>query len=175
MEKELQEYQKNIFESIRHIDKNEEEYWEARELMKALRYTEWRNFKKTIDKAKITCDISKNKIDDHFVGVNKMVLIGSGAERLQEDYKLSRYACYLIVQNGDSRKEEIALGQTYFAIQTRKMELTEKEFLNLSEDQRRYYTGRDVANKNLWLFQSAKKAGVKNYGKFNNAGYKGFV
>lgn len=173
MEKKLQEYQKNIFESIRHIDENGEEYWEARELMKALRYTEWRNFKKTIDKAKITCDISKNKIDNHFVGVNKMVLIGSGAERLQEDYKLSRYACYLIVQNGDSRKEEIALGQTYFAVQTRKMELTEKEFLNLSEDQRRYYTRRDVANKNLWLFQSAKKAGVKNYGKFNNAGYKG--
>jgi len=173
MENKIQEYQENVFESIKHIDENNEEYWEARELMIALEYSKWGNFRKVINKAKITCDISNNKVSEHFADVEKVLIVGNNAKMDVEDYKLSRYACYLIVQNADPRKKEVALGQTYFAIQTRKMELTEEEFLNLSEDQRRIYMRRDVANKNLWLFKSAKEAGVKNYGKFNNAGYKG--
>lgn len=141
--------------------------------MKVLKYSKWQNFKKAIDRAKISCKMVNNNVSDWVTDISKPIITGKGKQELIEDYKLTRYACYLIVQNGDSRKEEIALGQTYFAVQTRKMELTEQEYLNLSEDERRYYTRRDIAHKNLWLFQSAKKAGVKNYGKFNNAGYKG--
>ena len=102
-----------------------------------------------------------------------MINIGKGGKRKVVDYKLSRYACYLIVQNSDPRKKVVALGQTYFAVQTRKMEITEDEYLKLSEDQKRMYTRNSVRNKNKYLFETAKKAGVKNYGKFNDYGYKG--
>ena len=111
-----------LFEDIKHIDENCNEYWLARELQVALEYTQWRRFENTINKAKIACENSKINVKDHFADVGKMVQIGSGALRKQQDYKLSRYACYLIAQNGDSRKQVIALAQTYFAIQTRKME-----------------------------------------------------
>ena len=170
---EIEKYTNKIFEDIKHIDENGNEYWEARELSKILEYSEFRKFNKTINKAIEACKNSNQDIYNHFAQVGKMVKIGSGAVRKLTDYKLSRYACYLIVQNSDSRKKVVALGQTYFAIQTRKQELTELEFSNLTEDEKRLYTRKIVRNKNLYLFETAKKSGVKNYGKFNNYGYKG--
>ena len=170
---EIQKYQEKIFEDIKHINEHGEEYWEARELMKVLGYSKWSNFKKVIDKAKISCNLSGNKVEDCFADVGKPITSGKGRVELIEDYHLTRYACYLIVQNGDPRKDVIALGQSYFAVQTRKMELTEEEFSRLDENQKRLYTRINVRNKNQYLFETAKNAGVKNYGKFNNAGYKG--
>ena len=169
---EIQKYQEKIFEDIKHINEFGEEYWEARELMKVLGYRQWRNFNQVIDKAKISCSLSKMNIKSHFADVSKIVKAGVTSKEVQ-DYHLTRYACYLIVQNGDSRKEVIALGQSYFAVQTRKMELTEEEFSSLDENQKRLYTRMNVRNKNLYLFETAKNAGVKNYGKFNNYGYQG--
>ena len=169
---EIQKYQEKIFEDIKHINEFGEEYWEARELMKVLGYRQWRNFNQVIDKAKISCSLSKMNIKSHFADVSKIVKAGVTSKEVQ-DYHLTRYACYLIVQNGDSRKEVIALGQSYFAVQTRKMELTEEEFFKLDENQKRLYTRMNVRNKSLYLFQTAKNAGVKNYGKFNNYGYQG--
>ena len=163
----------NLFESIKHIDESGMEFWYARELKDVLSYKEWRKFENVIDKAKQSCENSKMNALDHFVGADKMVKIGSGAVRRQKDYKLSRYACYLIAQNGDSRKKVIALAQTYFAIQTRKQELTEKEYSMLTEDEKRFYQ-RDLTRKgNYSLNQAAKEAGVKNFDRFHNAGYKG--
>ena len=163
----------NLFESIKHIDENGVEFWYARELKDVLDYKEWRKFENVIDKAKQSCENSGMNAFEHFVGADKMVKIGSGAVRRQKDYKLTRYACYLIAQNGDSRKKVIALAQTYFAIQTRKQELTEKEYSMLTEDEKRFYQ-RDLTRKgNYSLNQAAKEAGVKNFDKFHNAGYKG--
>ena len=115
----------SIFENIKHILEDGTEYWNARELQHVLEYTDWRNFLKVVDKAKIACENSGIFVEDHFVDVNKMVEIGSGAERTIEDIQLSRYACYLIMQNGDPRKEVIAIGQTYFAVKTRQQEIIE--------------------------------------------------
>ena len=123
------------FEDIKHIDENGVEFWYARELMPILQYSNWQNFEKIIHKAKMSCKNSDISILDHFIDVSKMVKIGSGAYREQIDYKLTRYACYLIAQNGDSRKKVIALAQTYFAVQTRKQEITEKEYSMLTEDE----------------------------------------
>lgn len=169
----IEEFKEIIFEEIKHIDELGNEYWEGRELAKVLKYTEWRNFRKVIEKAMIACINSKNNVYDHFVDVNKMVLIGSGASKKVDDYKLSRYACYLIVQNGDSRKKEIALGQTYFAVQTRKMELTQAEFEKLSEDEKRLYRRRQTKDGNRVLYGIAKEKGVKNFDRFTNSGYRG--
>ena len=119
-------YDNKTFENIKHIDENGVEYWEARELQLVLDYKEWRKFENVINKAKEACKNSNINASDHFVGADKMVQIGSGAERKQRDYKLTRYACYLIAQNGDSRKKVIALAQTYFAIQTRNKKLVKK-------------------------------------------------
>ena len=161
------------FENIKHIDENGVEFWYARELMPVLQYSNWQNFEKTINKAKISCENSDISVLDHFIDVSKMVQIGSGAYREQIDYKLTRYACYLITQNGDSRKKVIALAQTYFAVQTRKQEISEKEYILLTEDEKRLYQ-RDLTRKgNYSLNQTAKNAGVKNFDKFHNAGYKG--
>ena len=171
--KEIEEYNNKIFDNIKHVDENGCEYWSARELAKILEYSEYRKFKKTISKAIKACENSNQNINDHFALMADMVGIGSNAKRSLENYKLSRYACYLIVQNADPSKDVVALGQTYFAIQTRKQELTEIEFSNLSEDEKRLYTRKLVKNKNLYLFDTAKKSSVKNYGKFNNYGYKG--
>lgn len=176
MEEKIQKYQENIFESIKHIDEDGVEYWEARELMKALEYTKWQNFKKSIDRAKISCKLSKNEMSEHFTDISKVLIVGNSATMKVDDYKLSRYACYLIVQNGDSRKKEIALGQTYFAIQTRKAELAEeylKRYENLSEDEKRIQKRKEVKVENSELNKTAKEAGVKNFDKFTNAGYKG--
>ncbi len=161
------------FESIKHIDEYSVEYWNARELQKVLNYTEWRKFEGIINRAKDACFNSNVNVEDHFVDVAKMVSIGSGAKRKQRDYKLSRYACYLITQNGDSRKTVIALAQTYFAIQTRRQEISEKDYNKLSEDEKRLYQRNLTRKGNYSLNKTAKNAGVKNFDKFHNAGYKG--
>ncbi len=161
------------FEYIKHVDENGIEFWYARELMPILQYSNWQNFEKIINKAKISCENSDISILDHFTDVNKMVSIGSGAYREQIDYKLTRYACYLIAQNGDSRKKVIALAQTYFAVQTRKQEITEKEYNSLTEDEKRLYQRNLTKKGNYSLNQTAKNAGVKNFDKFHNYGYKG--
>lgn len=170
---EIKEYTERMFEDIKHIDENGNEYWEARELQHTLSYKEWRKFNNVINKAKISCNNSRIHIFDHFVELDKMVAIGSGAKRNQLDYKLSRYACYLIVQNSDSSKEVIALGQTYFAIQTRKQELSEKEYNELSEDKKRLYRRNQARNGNCNLNKTAVKSGVKDLARFHNAGYNG--
>ena len=170
---ELEKINETIFESIKHVDDDGNEYWYARELQKVLEYTEWRKFVGVIKKAINSCKASNYVTSDHFVGADKMINLGKGGQRKVSDYKLSRYACYLIAQNGDSRKKVIALAQTYFAIQTRKHELLEQEYNNLTDDEKRYYQ-RDLTKKgNYSLNQTAKKAGVKNFDKFHNAGYKG--
>jgi len=129
----------SVFEDIKHIDKFGNEFWLARELMVTLEYKKWQKFKNVIDNAKLACENSNNLIEDHFTQVGKVVEIGSKTSRKIIDYKLSRYACYLIVQNSDPRKEVVSLGQTYFAIQTRRQELSEKEYSILSEDEKRFY------------------------------------
>ena len=161
------------FENIKHIDENDIEFWYARELMPVLQYSNWQNFERIINKAKMSCQNSDISILDHFIDVSKMVQIGSGAYREQIDYKLTRYACYLIAQNGDSRKKVIALAQTYFAVQTRKQEISEKEYSMLTEDEKRFYQRNLTRKGNYSLNQTAKNAGVKNFDKFHNAGYKG--
>ena len=162
-----------IFEEIKHIDEYGNEYWLARELQIALDYKKWQKFINVIENAKIACEQSKFITDDHFTQVGKMVDIGSKTSRSIVDYKLSRYACYLIVQNSDPRKEVVALGQTYFAIQTRKQELAEKEYTSLSEDEKRLYQRNLTKKGNYSLNKTAKEVGVRNFDKFHNSGYKG--
>lgn len=136
---EVKEYTEKMFEDIKHIDENGNEYWSARELQKLLEYKEWRKFEGVINKAISACNNSKISSNNQFVQLDKMVLIGSKTSRIIKDYKLSRYACYLIAQNGDSHMKVIALAQTYFAIQTRKQELSEREYSELTEDEKRFY------------------------------------
>lgn len=170
---QVQEYKEKIFDSIKHIDELGNEYWEARELMIALEYSKWEHFAKVIDKAKISCKLSNINVDDHFPVKGKIVKSGATTKEVI-DYKLSRYACYLIVQNASPvRHKSVALGQTYFAVQTRKMEITQEEYSKLTEDEKRLYTRINVKNKNKYLFDTAKKSGVNNYAKFNDYGYKG--
>lgn len=163
----------SIFENIKHIDENGNEYWLARELQNVLEYKEWRKFNNVISDAIIACKSSGYEVEDHFSQVGKMVDIGLKTSRNITDYKLSRYACYLITQNGDARKKAIALAQTYFAVQTRKMEITEKEYSSLTEDEKRFYQRNLTKKGNYSLNQAAKEAGVKNFDKFHNSGYKG--
>ncbi len=167
------DYNNKTFEDIKHIDENGIEYWYARELQLVLDYKEWRKFENVINKAKESCKNTNIAVIDHFVDVDKMVQIGSGAKRKQEDYKLTRYACYLIAQNGDTRKKVIATAQTYFAIQTRKQEISEKEYSSLTEDEKRFYQRNLTKKGNYSLNQTAKNAGVKNFDRFHNFGYKG--
>ena len=169
----IKKYEEKTFEDIKHINEYGSEYWEARELYKVLEYQSWDKFLNVIDKAIIACSNSGYNTNDHFSQVGKMINIGKTATREIIDYHLSRYACYLIVQNGDPRKKVIALGQTYFAIQTRKQELTEKEYDLLSEDEKRFYQRKLTKQGNYSLQQVAKNAGVKNMDQFHNAGYKG--
>ena len=170
---QIKEYNATTFESIKHINEQGNEYWYARELMQVLEYTRWENFVKVIEKAKLACKLSENIIADHFADVSKMVAIGSNAQRKQDDYELSRYACYLIVQNADSRKKVVAFGQTYFAVQTRKQEITEEYFNSLDENKKRLITRGQTIDKNKTLYKAAKDSGVQNYGKFTNYGYQG--
>ena len=151
-------YTEKIFENIKHIDDNGVEYWYARELNKVLEYSEYRKFLPIIKKAITSCENSKQNIKDHFAQVAGMVSIGSNAKRKVKDYKLSRYACYLIVQNADSSKEIVALGQTYFAIQTRRQELMGKEYSMLTEDEKRLYQRNLTRKGNYSLNQTAKKS-----------------
>ncbi|MGN1000723.1 MAG: DNA damage-inducible protein D [Bacilli bacterium] len=169
----IKEYTEKMFEDIKHIDENGNEYWSARELQKVLDYSQWRRLESVIEKAKIACEKSNINIYDHFANVGKMVSIGSNTKRETKDYKLTRYACYLIAQNGDSRKEVIALAQTYFAIQTRNQELSEKEYSELTEDEKRLYQRNLTKKGNYSLNIAARNAGVKNFDKFHNSGYKG--
>jgi len=163
------------FEAIKQIDEQKNEFWFARDLQEVLLYTEWRNFSKVINKAMLSCKNSGFDPANHFVEVNKMVEIGSGAEKEVLDYKLTRYACYLIVQNGDPRKEIIALGQTYFAIQTRRQELADT-FNHLDENNKRLVVRGNIKQWNLLLAEAAYNAGVitdEEFGIFQNSGYMG--
>ena len=172
---EIQSYSENTFENIKHLTDEGVEFWYTRELQTALEYTQWRNFESVIEKAKAACKISNNVTDNHFANVSKMVGIGSSAERDIDDIMLSRYACYLIVQNGDPRKEVIALGQTYFAVKTRQQELVE-DYDHLSEDQRRLAIRNEMIEHNKSLAEAAQRAGVENpqdYAIFQNKGYQG--
>ncbi len=170
---EIKEYTEKLFENIKHIDENGNEYWLARELMPLLEYNKWERFSNAIEYAKTSCIKSGYNVSDHFPEVGKLVQIGSKTNRKLKDYKLSRYACYLIVQNGDSRKEAIALGQTYFVIQTRKQELSEKEYSELTENEKRLYRMKQVKRGNYNLNKTAVNSGVKDLARFHNAGYKG--
>lgn len=169
----MEKYNEKIFEDIKHIDEYGNEYWGARELMTILEYRKWQKFINVINASKIACEKSENSINDHFTQVGKMVEIGSGTKRKVLDYKLSRYACYLIVQNSDPRKEVVALGQTYFAIQTRRQEISQKDYNMLTEDEKRLYQRSLTKKGNYSLNKAAKVAGVKNFDKFHNSGYKG--
>ena len=170
---ELEKINEIIFENIKHVDEDGNEYWYARELQKVLEYTEWRKFVGIIKKAINACKVSDYMISEHFVGADKMINLGKGGQRKVSDYKLSRYACYLIAQNGDSRKKVIALAQTYFAIQTRKQELLEEEYNSLTEDEKRIYQRNQARKGNYNLNKTAVNSGVKDLAKFHNAGYKG--
>ena len=173
-DEEKNNYTESLFESIRHVNKYGQEFWYARDLQIALGYTEWRNFCKVIEKAKEACRGSNNAVSDHFVDVNKIVNAGATSKDIG-DIQLSRYACYLIVQNGDPRKKVIALGQTYFAVKTRQQELIEN-YENLSEDQKRIAIRQEMKEHNKMLLAAAKDAGVEttlDYAIFQNYGYMG--
>lgn len=170
---EIKEYTGKVFENIKHIDENGNEYWLARELIITLEYKEWRKFNNVIKKAMEACTGSNYYVLDHFVFENKMVSIGSNTIRKIQDYKLSRYACYLIVQNCNPRIKIIALAQTYFAIQTRKQELSEREYNELAEDEKRLYRRNQARKGNYNLNKTAVNSGVKDLARFHNAGYKG--
>ena len=172
MTKELEKYEEMTFEEIRHVDDDGNEYWYARELQQILGYKEWRYFSAVIEKAQVACSQSNNNINSHF-GVNTKIVKAGVSSKTIIDYKLSRYACYLIVQNANPKYKNVALGQTYFAVQTRKMELTEEEYSKLSEDEKRLYRRKQTKDGNKVLYRIAKEKGVKNFDKFTNAGYKG--
>jgi DNA-damage-inducible protein D len=157
------------FEDIKRIDENGIEYWEARELMSVLGYTRWENFEEVVKKAQIASINSGQDVDNHFRKSTKIITVGYNTAREFRDWKLDRYACYLIAQNGDSKKAEIALAQTYFAIQSRKQEVYEI----LKEEEKRLYIRDEVSKHNKQLFATAKSSGVSNFGYFNDAGYKG--
>lgn len=172
---DIQKYSEQTFESIKHINEYGQEFWYARELQAALEYSQWRRFEEAIERAKIACEQSGNPVADHFANVGKMVKLGSGSEREVNDYVLSRYACYLIVMNGDPRKEVIAVGQTYFAVKTRQQELVEN-YDELTENQKRLAIRQEMAEHNKSLAEAAQMAGVEtslDYATFQNYGYMG--
>ena len=170
---EIKEHTEKIFEDIKHIDEVGNEYWYARELQIAFKYKEWRKFDGIINKSITACNNSNINANDQFVQVDKLIQHGKGGMRNIKDYKLSRYACYLIAQNGDSHMKVIALAQTYFAIQTRKQELSEKEYSMLTEEEKRFYQRNLTRKGNYSLNMVARNVGVRNFDKFHNAGYKG--
>ena len=176
---DVENYSEIVFEKIKHLDENGIEFWYARDLQVVLEYKEWRNFTKVVDKAEETClNSGFNKLD-HFIFINKNITLANNATREIEDIKLTRYACYLIVQNSDPRKSIVALGQTYFSMQTRKQEIAEelqKNFDSLSEEQKRLAIRKDLKEHNKHLVNAASDAGVKtaiDYARFQNFGYKG--
>lgn len=165
------------FEEIRKTNPEGSEYWSARELAKVLEYAEYRNFIPVIEKAKKACEVSGQDIANHFVEMHEMVAIGSGASREMTTVGLSRYASYLIVQNGDPTKPVIANGQTYFAMQTRRQELTDDEsFQQLEENEKRLFLRQELKEHNKRLVETAQQAGVEtslDFAIFQNHGYKG--
>lgn len=165
------------FEGIRQQDEEGHEFWSARDLAPLLEYQDWRNFLQVVDKARLACEQSGQSVADHFGDTNKMVTIGSNAQRRVPDVHLSRYACYLIVQNGDPSKPVIANGQTYFAIQTRRQELAnDAAFGQLSEDEKRLAIRNELAQHNKYLAAAAAEAGVENgtdFAIFQDHGYRG--
>jgi DNA-damage-inducible protein D len=168
----------SIFESIKRTNENGEDFWSARDLAKALEYAEYRNFQPVLAKAVEACENSANNPDDHIVDVHDMIEVGKGAKRSVKDMRLSRYACYLVIQNADPAKEIVALGQTYFAIQTRKQELSETSHYQAlkSEDEKRLFLRNELKTHNKKLAEAAKKAGVEthlDYAVFQDHGYKG--
>ena len=169
----LKEYTERLFEDIKHIDKNGNEFWYARELMPLLEYSKWENFNSVIQKSVLSYNNSNNDDSYWLPEVRKPIITGKGKEEYIKDYKLSRYICYLIVQNANPRKKMVALGQTYFAIQTRRQELSEKEYNTLTEDEKRLYQRNLTRKGNYSLNIAAKNAGVKNFDRFHNSGYKG--
>ncbi len=175
---EINQQHQATFESIKQIDEYGNEYWYARELAPVLDYQQWRNFLPVLTKAEAACNNSQQLVSDHFAHIRKMVEIGSGATRELDDLRLTRYACYLIVQNGDPKKPVIANGQTYFAVQARRQELTDDTagFNDLSEDQKRLAIRNELATHNKQLAAAAKDAGVAtplDYAIFQDHGYKG--
>jgi DNA-damage-inducible protein D len=168
---------KPIFEQIKRLNEINQEYWSARELCEVLEYTKWDKFLNVIEKAKQACKNSGQEPNDHFPHVEKLIDLPKGAKRDIGDIHLSRYACYLIVQNADPSKEVVALGQTYFAVQTRKQEVLEEQFGKLqSEDEKRLFLRKEMAEHNKQLADAAKKAGVIQpweYAVFQNHGYMG--
>ncbi len=172
---EIEINQKKLFEEIRHVDEHGNEYWLARELQGVLQYAKWENFHKVIKTAQIACKISQQVVVEHFPEVRKVLTVGNGAKQKLLDYKLSRYACYLIVMNGDPRKEVIAWGQAYFAVKTRQQELAEL-YAQLSEDEKRLFLRGDIKQKNMLLADAAHRAGIitgLEYATFQDAGYRG--
>lgn len=168
----------SIFESIRRIDENGVEYWSSRDLAKALLYSDYRNFLQVINKAKEACVNSGNDVEDHFGDVTEMVAIGSGTVRPIETIKLTRYACYLAVQNADPNKVIVAQAQTYFAIQTRIAEVQQMDEFNrlTTEEEKRLFLREELAKHNSQLAEAAKDAGViepVDYAIFQNYGYQG--
>lgn len=178
MQNEIAGNNLSVFEQIKQTDKNGNEFWMARQLAKTLDYTDFRNFLGVIEKAKEACENSGQTVANHLVELNEVVAVGSGATHTYPSYKLSRYACYLIVQNADPSKDVVALGQTYFAVQTRIQEITQMEAYNRlsSEDEKRLFLRNEMAKHNTHLAAAAKNAGVINsldYAIFQNHGYMG--
>ena len=171
--KDIEKHTEKTFERIKHIDEQGDEFWLARELMPLLEYSKWENFDNVIKKAVLSYKNSNNDDSYWLPEIRKPIKTGKGKEEFIKDYKLSRYICYLIVQNANPKKKMVALGQTYFAIQTRKQELSEKEYNSLSEDEKRLYRRKQVKTGNYNLNKTAVKSGVKNLARFHNAGYKG--
>ena len=172
---ELELKQNKLFDDLKHIDENGNEYWLARELQSALQYAKWENFHKVIKTAQIACKISQQSVEDCFPEVRKSIISGKGKKTYIIDYKLTRYACYLIVMNGDPRKEVISWGQTYFAVKTRQQELAEL-YDRLNEDEKRLFIRGDIKQKNMLLAEAAHRAGIITsieYAAFQNAGYRG--
>lgn len=175
MNNEIARYSEETFESIKHVNEYGNEFWYARELQSILEYTEWRNFQKLIEKAQTACENSDMAVDECFVEVNKTSPMPNGGVKLIDDYILSRYACYLIVMNGDPRKEVIAVGQTYFAVKTRQQELID-HYDELSEDQKRLAIRKEMIAHNKSLAEAAQIAGVeagRDFAIFQNKGYQG--
>jgi DNA-damage-inducible protein D len=174
---DLEKTHHQTFKKIKKINEQNQEFWYARDLQNVLAYSSWERFKSVIQKAVVACNNSKQPAQNHFHHVVKMVKIGSDARRKVEDFELSRYACYLIVQNGDSSKPVIANGQTYFAIQTRRQELADnEEFKNLQEDEKRLFLRNEIREHNKQLVDTANKAGVAtnlDFAIFQNHGYMG--
>jgi DNA-damage-inducible protein D len=175
--KAIEKKHHETFEGLKEINEHGQEYWMARRLAKVLEYAEFRNFLPVIEKAKRACENSGQNVGNHFVEMHEMVPIGSGAKREMSSWALSRYACYLIVQNADPTKSVIANGQTYFALQTRRQELADDEtFQQLKEDEKRLFLRNELKEHNKQLVEAAAQAGVEttlDFAIFQNHGYKG--